>query len=1012
MMTLCRSALLLLLLSVWVFPVQAEHEFNGPFRGRNLDRIAFPIGGIGAGMYCLEGTGTISHVSVRNQMDFFNEPPCFAALCVLGEKPEQNKARVLEGPIPDWKYFGRPNTGNGGPGTTYGLPRFKDCTFSFRFPFATIDLHDPSIPIDVQILGWSPFTPGVPDPSSCPVGAIEYKLTNTSNQVQKTIFSFNTPNFMNGNGSIASMEEGFVLCDKSGRKNEEGPGFAFFVQGENGPLKDVTIDHCWFRGGWWDALTIAWDNVEKGRIISNPPTQGRYPGATLAVPIELKPGESRTIRLLTTWYVPESNIAVGVSAAGTGPAFDSGPATGAAQDQQRVVGFLGKKLINTFHPGGDGRTGTLISPKRTLDKKQVHFLIGGGTNCYFQLEVDGKVVRSTSGLNTEMLEWESWDVAEFKGKEAVFKVLDQDSGGWGHILLDHIIVSDLPISSLKTGDGNAIVPDSDMSKYVLIADFEGDDFGNWIVEKPIETVAQSACPPGQNCEPGQCEPAPKTYQPWYASKFKSIGAVSEFWKKNYDELKKRSELFSKTFYDSTLPPEVIEAVAANMSILKTPTVLRQHDGRLWCWEGCSDQSGCCAGSCTHVWNYAQAIAHLFPSLERSLRETEFFESTELSGRQAFRANLPISPGGVAHDASDGQLGGIMKLYREWKIMGDKNFLIQFWPRVKLSLDYMIGKYDPRHTGLLEEDHHNTYDINYFGPDGHCGSFYLGALCAAIEMGDALGVDVALYKDLLDKGKARMMKDLYNGEYFIQIVQKEGLDHNFRPINVREQSPGYREIAGKVNEEGPKYQYGTGCLSDGVLGLWIAKTAGIDTEIIPVDRVKSHLLAVFKYNFRSDLSEHANPQRPTYAMGDDAGLLLCTWPNGGKPLLPFVYSDEVWTGIEYQVASHLLLNGCVQEGLAIVKAVRNRHNGVRRNPFNEYECGHWYARAMSSYGLLQGLTGVRYEPGSQTLFVDSQVGDFRTFLSTDSGFGTVEFKNGKATVETKWGKIPVKEVNVR
>jgi hypothetical protein len=282
------------------------------------------------------------------------------------------------------------------------------------------------------------------------------------------------------------------------------------------------------------------------------------------------------------------------------------------------------------------------------------------------------------------------------------------------------------------------------------------------------------------------------------------------------------------------------------------------------------------------------------------------------------------------------------------------------------------------------------------------------------MGKTLGdenADVKLYEKLVAAGTERLQKELFNGEYFIQIVQKEGLKDNFGPINPNDQSEGgYREIAKTVNEQGPKYQYGTGCLSDGVLGFWMAETAGIDAAtILPQEKVKSHLMAVYKYNMRHDLSDHANPQRPSYALGTDGGLLLCSWPNGGKPLIPFVYSDEVWTGIEYQVASHLMILGGVKEGLDIVKTLRKRHDGVRRNPFNEYECGHWYARALASYGLLQGLTGVRYDSVTKTLFVDSKVGDFRSFLSTNSGFGTVVFKDGKATLDVKSGTIPVEKV---
>ncbi|MCL2305387.1 MAG: non-lysosomal glucosylceramidase [Planctomycetaceae bacterium] len=1023
-----QTLFLLLFFAVIFTPgVKAEHTFNGQYSGRNLDRVAFPIGGIGAGMFCLEGTGVISHVSVRNEMNFFNEPPCFAAVCVLGDSEEKNVARLLEGPIPDWKYFGRPNTGNGAPGTTYGLPRFKECSFQFRFPFATINLKDKSFPLEAELLGWSPFTPGDPDSSSRPVGAIEYRLTNTSNKPQKAIFTFNSPNFMRGGGSIGPIEDGFVLFDETGETRTNGGGFAFYVLGdsdvlgEGGRIPNVKVDHCWFRGGWWDPLTIAWDNVQKGRIIDNPPVELHAPGATIHVPLALAPGQSQVVRLLMTWYVPTSGISIGTPpAASSGPAFGAGPAPGTAKNQNPVRGFLGKKLVNTFYPSGDGATGTLTSPTITLNKKYIHFLLGGGSGCPAQLIIDGKVVRSAAGRNEEYLNWTTWDVAEFAGKEARIKLVDEQTGGWGHINADHFIMSDEPIAALRTGKENEI--STDPGRVVLIADFEGSDYGNWVVEqiekqKDNVDLSELVVEDGEFvCEPGSpCCPdgkVPTTYVPWYACQHKSIYEVADFWKERYEELKHRSRVFADTFYDSTLPPEVIEAVAANLSILKSPTVLRQHDGKLWCWEGCHDGSGCCAGTCTHVWNYAQAICHLFPSLERSLRHTEYFAGTDESGRQAFRANLPVFPGGVAFDASDGQLGGIMKAYREWKIGGDDEWLRKYWPRITLSLDFMIKTWDPRHTGLLEEDHHNTYDINYFGPDGHCGSFYLGALQATVEMGTVLGENVDKYKELLEKGKKRMVADLYNGEYFIQIVMKEGLDRNFHPINPNDQSAGYRKIAEMVNQQGAKYQYGTGCLSDGVLGLWIAKTAGIDADIIDPKLVKSHLLAIYKHNFRNDLSEHSNPQRPTYAMGDDAGLLLCTWPNGGKPLLPFVYSDEVWTGIEYQVASHLMFHGCVSEGLEIVKAVRKRHDGTRRNPLNEYECGHWYARAMSSYGLLQGLTGVRYDALTKTLYVNSQVGDFRSFLSTETGFGTVKYTGGKATLDVKWGTIPVERTVVK
>lgn len=436
--------------------------------------------------------------------------------------------------------------------------------------------------------------------------------------------------------------------------------------------------------------------------------------------------------------------------------------------------------------------------------------------------------------------------------------------------------------------------------------------------------------------------------------------------------------------------------------------MRQYDGRLWSWEGCSDENGCCHGSCTHVWNYAQAMPHLFPNLERSLRDTEFCENQNKEGHQGFRANIPISP--LKHDfhaAADGQLGGIMKVYRDWRISGDDKWLANIFPMVKRSMDYCITTWDPRKKGVLEEPHHNTYDIEFWGPDGMCTSFYLGALRATIEMSKHLKQNAKAYQELYNKGKAYMETALYNGEYFIQEIKVDGLN---APDPSKAQSFGGEysaEAVALMKKEGPKYQYGTGCLSDGVLGVWMGRVCGLP-DVVDSNKTTNHLLAIHKYNLKEDLSEHDNPQRPAYAVGNDGGLLLCTWPKGGKLSLPFVYSDEVWTGIEYQVAGHLMLSGKVEEGLDIVKACRARYDGRVRNPFNEYECGHWYARAMSSYSMLQGLTGVRYDAVDKTIYIDSKVGDFTCFISAAKGFGTVQFSNGKPSIKVAHGNIEVKK----
>ena len=808
---------------------QDKHDFNMEYSGKFLDRIAFPTGGIGAGMFCIEGTGAISHMSVRNHPDVYNEPCMFAAITVKGAK---NGARVLEGQVPDWKKFGQPDSANGSGGTSYGFPRFRGSRFMTRFPFAEIELADINIPLNIHLRAWSPFIPTDADNSSLPVAAIEYSFKNTGNLQVDAIFSYNSRNFMGvseGHNKIKPAINGFILSENGAKNKPYTKGdFAIFTD-----VPETKVDHCWFRGGWYDPMTITWEKIADGDVVAKAPVESNAPGASLFVPFSLKAGESRTIKLMMAWFVPDSDLNYGKDA-------------------------------------------------------------------------DPKEAEKCSGSN--------------------------------------------------------------------------------------------------------CSCKDPFYKPWYTSKFSNIEDLIAFWKSNYEELKHKSTLFTDAFYRSTLPSEVTEAIAANLSILKSPTVLREPDGKLWSWEGCGDSSGCCAGSCTHVWNYAQAIPHLFPKLERSVRETEFFMSQDKEGHQTFRSALPVRPiASSFYAASDGQLGGIMKVYRDWRISGNSDWLNEIYPKVVESIDYCIETWDPHLTGTLEEPHHNTYDIEFWGPDGMCTGFYVGALKAICMMGKFLGKDVQKYQAIFEKGKAVLETELYNGEYFIQKIKWQGL----KAADPVKASSGawnvdYSDEAKELLvKEGPKYQYGKGCLSDGVLGAWMAEMCGMG-DIIDTQKVISHLNSVYKYNFKPDLTDHVNPQRPSYALGNEGGLLLCTWPKGEKLSLPFVYSNEVWTGIEYQVASHLMLAGETEKALDIVKACRKRYDGRVRNPFDEYECGHWYARALSSYGMLQGMTGIRYDAVDQELFIYEGRGNFTSFLSTETGFGNAGIKDGKPFLDVVYGQIPVRK----
>jgi hypothetical protein len=194
---------------------------------------------------------------------------------------------------------------------------------------------------------------------------------------------------------------------------------------------------------------------------------------------------------------------------------------------------------------------------------------------------------------------------------------------------------------------------------------------------------------------------------------------------------------------------------------------------------------------------------------------------------------------------------------------------------------------------------------------------------------------------------------------------------------------------------------------------MARMYGIETPL-KREHVRVTLQSIFRNNFKADLSDHANAQRPGYAMGREPGLLLCSWPHGGKPTLPFVYSDEVWTGIEYQVASHLIEEGFATEGLTIVQALRSRYDGKTRNPWNEYECGNWYARAMASYALLAALAGFRYSAVEKTLWFGPrlEVRPFKSFFSAATAFGTIELQRTSVHLRVIEGELAVEKLVLR
>lgn len=489
---------------------------------------------------------------------------------------------------------------------------------------------------------------------------------------------------------------------------------------------------------------------------------------------------------------------------------------------------------------------------------------------------------------------------------------------------------------------------------------------------------------------------------YHGKRFPQATDVVQYLAGTEEDLRARTESFAAALLSMTVPDEVYDAVSSNLAILRSPTVIRLDDGTFYGWEGCGERDGCCPGSCTHVWNYAQAATYLFPQLQRAMHDASYqynFSSTG-SGAMGFRIPLPLEKQGeVTRPAVDGQMGEILKIFQLWKLTGDEAWIRGLYPKLKQSLEFAWAGWDWRKRGVVEGMHHNTYDIEFHGPDPMGTGYYLGALAAVAELAERFGDTeaAATYREVLAKGAAWMDTEAFNGEYYEQRVDPEAWKHGEFPEKEAPTPP-----LPDMQADERIYQFGKGCLSDQLVGRWLARLAQT-SAYLDAAKERRALASVFKYNHRTDLWDHSCCQR-AYALQDEGGLLLCTWPRGERERLPFVYADEVWTGIEYQVAGHLLLLEMREEALQVVRTLRARFDGVRRNPFNEYECGSYYARALASWGLVPAWFGFRGDAAAGELAFDKLPVGSTALWTFQNAWGTCTRTGNAAKLQVFEGEL--------
>lgn len=470
--------------------------------------------------------------------------------------------------------------------------------------------------------------------------------------------------------------------------------------------------------------------------------------------------------------------------------------------------------------------------------------------------------------------------------------------------------------------------------------------------------------------------------------------VAKYLQDNYEELDGNTRLYHKSFYKSNYPHWLKDRISSQTSILKTNTMFWDKQGYIGGWEGISPVGGACSGNCTHVWHYPQAYARLFPEMGRTMRD-QSFRFMKDDGMIPYR-----HPNG--HEAFDGQCGEILQSYREHLMSSDSKWLNSNYKKITKAMDFVINTWDMNEDGILEGPKHNTLDSRLGGNSSWHGSLYAAALKAVEKMSNLQNnpTKASRYNTLAQKALESHMNTLWNGEYFIQI-----------PDSI------------------PHADFLTGCATDQLLGQWWANQMQLG-KLYPDDIIHKTMQSVFKYNFKANF--YGIKQTPReFTKPNEAGLLMITWPYGGRPKPHTSYADEVMSGFEYAAAAAMIQSDNLEEGLTVLKAISDRYSGKLKvdykgawgnwgysgNPFGDDECGKFYSRAMSSWSVLLALQGFIYDGPQKRIGFNPvwQPENHISFFTTANGWGNFIQKRDTEkqfiTLELNYGKLNIDSFEV-
>ncbi|MEO6288918.1 MAG: GH116 family glycosyl hydrolase, partial [Ginsengibacter sp.] len=476
---------------------------------------------------------------------------------------------------------------------------------------------------------------------------------------------------------------------------------------------------------------------------------------------------------------------------------------------------------------------------------------------------------------------------------------------------------------------------------------------------------------------------------YYTKKYKDAKSVSDYIAAQYKKLHNDTFLWQKTWFDSTLPWWFMERTFMNISTLATSTSHRFQSGRFYAWEGV----GCCHGTCTHVYQYTQAMSRIFPKIEKDERARVdlgigFDEATGMIRIRGEKTGPSI----------DGQAGTLLRIYREYLMSNDDVFLKTNWSKIKKAVEFVMLQ-DKNKDGMEDTPMENTLDALWSGEI----SWIVGLCIAGVRAGQAMAEEMddnefaATCRNYVEKGSQNMEQYLFNGEYFIH-----------RP----DPKEGKKGIG----------SYDT-CHIDQVYGQAWAWQVGLG-RIIDKEKTMSALRALWNYNYMPDVGPYIkeHPGGRFYALAGEGGMVMNTNPKkdpepyGDAKAWQIGYFSECMTGFEHQVAAHMMAEGMIEESLILTKTIHDRYHAFKRNPFNEIECSDHYARAMASYGTFISACGFTYHgPKGEIGFAPKlSPGNFKAPFTAAEGWGSYAQQRTQdafsSEIKVQHGKLKLKTLS--